>query len=125
MNKKIIRNKRLCYSLYCPPGSLPFYTVLGVMLTGFLTIFLFNNMLDYVYVITGEMPTLCIGGFRIHHLYVGIILSITTFIGVYLTKNPKAQLVWVYFLGIAFGLIISDLIVHLMFQSYGFELYCE
>jgi len=65
----------------------------------------------------------CCMGIHIHHLYVGILLLL--FFPLFSrVKTTKWQIIFIFFMGIGMGLIISDLFIHYVLKIVPFTLIC-
>lgn len=114
---------KLCYSMYCPSGSIPFYTALMIIIAGILSGFFFDYILLLIRDIYGSFPELCLFGFHIHHLYIGLLIVLVSGILFAVIKNIKVRIVIIYFFALGFGLALSDIISHLTVDPI-FEIYC-
>lgn len=126
MNEKT--DSVFCYQLHCKEPQIPFYTALFSFLMGFLGAFLYELLLTDLFV-NGNYLNLCIFGIHFHHLYIGILISIGLFlyiiIGTPHKKNAMVFIIILLFLGLAIGLILTDVLTHFIFVIVPFTVYCQ
>jgi hypothetical protein len=88
---------------------------------GVLLAFIFEYALLIDKNLTGVFRILCINGINIHHSYVGFMIFLGSGIAFLVIKNK--QRIWLIFIvGLGFGLVISDIIAHLLFEPFSY--YC-
>ena len=117
------RQSKLCYHLHCDSPQIPLLWLINYLLIGIILGWL---VFDYIHIALFGNMIWCVNGVHIHHLYIGILLTlIGMLLLVFVPNTNKTYLPFVgLMLGFGFGLILSDVFSHFILKDEIFHFWC-
>lgn len=114
------KQSSFCFRLRCNEDQFPFwYSFLSFTVGLLLGWLLLNLIIEQI-----NATELCVLGYKIHNLYFGALLILFCGVFIIISRKDIEYIMVSFVMGIGFGLSISDLLNHFIYQTIVFSFTC-